>query len=162
MTIDVVVDGPGVPKTLVEKAVSHKRAAEKLARQENDDSVLFDEVWCVFDVDDHVKIPDAKQQAKANQISLAISNPCFELWALLHYQSQTAHITRQKLARLLQTHIPGYEKLLPVDDLEPRYPSALKRGMALEKDCERLGEPGKNPSTGVHHLAERIRGAKTH
>lgn len=157
--IDVQVDGPGVPKTLVERAVKRKKDTLALAERLANDSELFDEIWCVFDVDAHPKIADAKQQARAHQIELAISNPCFELWTLLHYQSQTAHIERNKLASLLKRHIPRYRKQLPLEELEARYAEALTRAVALAKDCDRLCEPHKNPSTGVHHLVERIRKA---
>jgi hypothetical protein len=36
-------------------------------------------VWCVFDIDEHPVIPEAKDQAPANRIELTISNPYFEL-----------------------------------------------------------------------------------
>jgi hypothetical protein len=50
-----------------------------------------DEVWCVFDVDEHPKLAEARDQANANGIQLAVSNPCFELWLLLHFQEHRAH-----------------------------------------------------------------------
>lgn len=157
MAIDIEVDGPGVPKTLVERAVKRKKRAQALAERFADDSELFDDIWCVFDVDVHPKIADAKQQARAHGIALAISNPRFELWALLHYQDQTGHIERGKVTSLLRRHIPRYRKQLPLEQLEARYTAALTRSRSLEKDCERLAEPHKNPSTGVHHLVELIR-----
>ena len=71
----------GEPKALVQRAVEKKKDAERLARSQKDSNLRYDQVWCVFDIDEHRLIPEAKQQAVANGIELAISNPCFELWA---------------------------------------------------------------------------------
>src|ERR1700733_13496047 len=111
--VEVVLCQGGVPKTLVERAVEMKKEADsKAAKDENE---RYDEVWCVFDIDDHPKIDDAKLQARYNGIRLAISNPCFELWVLLHFQDQRAHISRTQLRAACRKHLPGYEKNLPVE-----------------------------------------------
>lgn len=55
----------GDPKALVELAKAKRNEAKRAAKRENDDSLLFDEVWCVFDVDQHARLPDAIQQADA-------------------------------------------------------------------------------------------------
>ena len=52
-----VMGGVGVPQTIVEAAREHKREAEKRARREKDENLCFDEVWCVFDVDDPTACP---------------------------------------------------------------------------------------------------------
>ena len=70
----------GTPFTLVQLALRLKQEAARRARAESDENLHFDEVWCVYDVDDHPKLNDARQLAEANHIQLAISNPCFELW----------------------------------------------------------------------------------
>lgn len=92
--VDVKISPGGVPKTLVERATEMKKAGEREANTKKDEYLRYDEVWCVFDIDDHPKIADARQQARDNGIDLAISNPCFELWVLLHFQDQRAHISR--------------------------------------------------------------------
>jgi RloB-like protein len=84
--IELQIEGGGAPKALVERAVALKRQAARDARREADDNLKYDEVWCVFDVDEHQLIHEAKEQAKANGVELAESNPCFELWVLLHFQ----------------------------------------------------------------------------
>ena len=68
--ITLQIEAGGVPKTLVEKAVR----LMKDAAQSPDPNDHFDQVWCVFDIDEHPKIADAKQQAANHGISLAISN----------------------------------------------------------------------------------------
>jgi hypothetical protein len=151
-----VVPGGVNPKTLVDYAVEKKQEAERKARREKDDNLKYDEVWCVFDVDLHEHIPDAKQKASANKINLAISNPCFELWLLLHFQEQSAHIERHHVQSACRGHIPGYDKEVPFELIFPRYREAVQRAEALEHWQETRGCAGDNPSTGVHRLTERI------
>jgi RloB-like protein len=126
-------DEGGVPKTLVERAVARKRAADRDAKSRRDEFLSYDEVWCVFDVDAHPHLPDARQQARDNGIFLAISNPCFELWALLHFQDHTAHIEREDASRRLKRHLPRYEKALPFARLHPTYNEAVQRARELDR-----------------------------
>lgn len=67
----------GVPLTLVQKAVERKRDPE------------VDECWCLFDVEwpkNHPNLHAAIDLARAHGIRLAISNPCFEIWLILHHR----------------------------------------------------------------------------
>ena len=125
---------PGsTPKAIVERAVKLKKQADRDAKRSADDNLKYDETWCVLDVDDHLLIAEAQEQAKANGVEVAISNPCFELWALLHFQDQRAHIERGKVQRLCAKHMPGYEKELSYDILRSKYSEALRRAEDLEK-----------------------------
>jgi hypothetical protein len=156
-TLEIVIDDQhGTPKTLVERAVELKRQATTEAKRQRDDNLAYDEVWCVFDVDEHPLLPEARQQAQVNGISLAISNPCFELWALLHFQNQTAAEDRNKVRELLKRHIPKYDKELPAQILIPRLEKAMESARHLDHLADLAGAPGKNPSTGVYRLVERI------
>ncbi len=152
-----VVPGGSNPKTLVDYAVEKKQEAERRSRREKDDNLKYDEVWCVFDVDLHEHIPDAKQKADANKIKLAISNPCFELWLLLHFQEQSAHIERHDVQSACRDHMPRYGKEVPFELVFPHYREAVERALALDNWQQEQGRPGGNPSTGVHRLTERIR-----
>jgi hypothetical protein len=156
--VEIEIEGRGEgPKSLVERAVLRKKESDRSARKEGKDSQVYDEIWCVFDVDEHAKLADARQQARDNGIELAVSNPCFELWALLHFQSQTAYLERQAARSRLKAHLPGYDKDLPFARLRTGYREAVQRATHLEGRCEERGCPGDNPSTGVHRLTERIR-----
>lgn len=156
--VEVEVEGHGAgPKTLVERASLRKRESDRYAQKEQDAFLAYDEIWCVFDVDEHAKLADARQQARDKGIELAVSNPCFELWALLHFQSQTAYLERQAARSRLKAHLPGYDKDLPFARLRTSYGEAVRRAAQLERRCEERGCPGDNPSTGVHRLTERIR-----
>jgi len=151
-----VVPGGVDPKTLVDEAVDRKKEAERQARTQKDDNLKYDEVWCVFDVDVHQYVPEAKQKAEANKVNVAISNPCFELWLLLHFQDRGAHIERHQVQSLCRGHMPGYVKEVPFERLFPRYAEAVQRADALDHWQTTRGCAGENPSTGVHRLTERI------
>lgn len=151
--VEIVIEGHGEdPKALVERAVLRKREE----RRSRDPEKSFDEIWCVFDVDEHARLADARQQARDNGIELAVSNPCFELWALLHFQDQTAFVDREKVRSSLKKHLPDYRKALPFDQMRPGYEEAVRRAEHLDRRCEERGCPGDNPSTGVHRLTELI------
>lgn len=159
--VEIEVDPEGgVPKTLVERAAARKKEADRASRRQEDENLKFDEVWCVFDVDEHPHLPDAKQQARDNGIHLAISNPCFELWALLHFAEQTAYIHRHDVATKLKSYLPRYKKQLPCEQLWPRYEIAKTRAEKLLERQEKNGTPEGNPSTLVHSLVESIRSAR--
>jgi hypothetical protein len=154
--VELKIEHGGTPKTLVERAVQIKKAAEGDAKRSKDENLKYDAAWCVFDVDEHPFLAEARQQAHDNGISVAVSNPCFELWALFHFQDQRAHIERREVQRLCRQYMPRYEKRLPCEDLLPSYREAVHRSIALEQWNHTRGTEGGNPSTGVHKLTEEI------
>lgn len=136
--------GPaGVPLTVVQTAIERRKQAEDEAKRQRDEYLLWDQVWAVFDMDDHPNVADARQLAMANDIRLAVSNPCFELWALLHFADQHAHIERGKLRAALQQHVPGYDKELPFAKLHAGYSEAV-RPCSRARRC---GETDWSPRT---------------
>jgi hypothetical protein len=73
-----------VPLTLISMAADARGKAI-------DEEAEIDEFWCVFDVEwpiNHPNLHDALDRARRNDIQLAISNPCFELWLILEMQDQ--------------------------------------------------------------------------
>jgi hypothetical protein len=94
--IDLRFRAGAVPKTLVHWAVEEKKAAE---------GDPYDEVWVVFDVDEHPDVAAGKDRATANDLRVAVSNPCFELWALLHFEFWSSSIERDKLRKRCVKHI---------------------------------------------------------
>jgi len=141
----VTLRGPaGVPKTMVESAVAEKNQ--------------YDEVWCVFDVDSHPHLAEAKQQAFANGISVALSNPCFELFLLLHYQYYSRPCTRQEIRRDLKKHLPAYDKKIDFYPFWERYPTAKANHERLEAWHATRGTTGEPPSTAAVLLIECLKG----
>lgn len=146
----------GVPRTLVDVAIGRKREAEREAKRLRDDFAAYDEVWCVFDVDAHPHLLDAKQKARAHGLQLAISNPCFELWLLLHFRDSPGPRSRHQMQRLFADFVQGYAKHIDFGALSPGLDEAMSRARRLDDDARRMGEPGRNPTTGVYRLAESM------
>lgn len=151
------VGAAGVPMTVVSRAIELRDLAAARARAERDDNLRWDEVWVVFDVDEHPRVEEAKLKAEAAGIECAVSNPCFELWALLHFTKQQAHIERDDVASKLRKYMPGYQKRLDYEAMKPGYPKAVDRARSLAEEANRFGEPGRNPTSGVYRLTENIR-----
>jgi len=65
----------------------------------------------VFDVGEHPKLPEALDLARRHEIAVAISNPCIELWFLLHFERQMAFIGRWDAQRRAEATL-GCSKVL--------------------------------------------------
>jgi hypothetical protein len=152
--IEISPEG-GDPLRLVRRAVSMKEAAQRAAERERDQNLLYDEIWCVVDVDNHERLNDARRVAEQHQINLAVSEPCFELWGLLHFQDQWAYIECSAVQDALREHLPYYEKRLDFDAIRPAYGQARGRAIALDERRVR-NDGGSNPSTNVWQLVDSL------
>lgn len=118
--------------TVVSRAVELKRYESREARRGR--GRASDEYWCVFDVDQHPNVGAVIEKALANGIGVALSNPCIELWFILHFQDQTAHIERSN-AQAVSKELLMCDKILDnaaLEDLTERFPEAKVRAMALD------------------------------
>ena len=146
----------GDPRTVVERAI---KELEKLKRDEFAEN---DSVWAMFDRDSHPRFNEAKNLAHGNGIRLAISNPCFELWGILHYQEQDAPIEslecQRKLWQLHPGNNAGSRKIFGDRWAIARYyQTAVERASLSLQRRKEEGQPEGNPSTTVHLLTESIR-----
>ena len=148
------------PMKLVNKAV-RKLAYDKRRK----DGGTFDEIWCVFDYDAHFEEPSdlltLLSDASSRDINVAVSNPCFELWLVLHYQAVTGTVDRHVIQRTA-------DKLKIVDDkrirevalsrLQRDYAVARQHAKALRVRHQHNGNhETSNPSTAVWELVDEIR-----
>lgn len=74
------------PLELVNEAIRHKRDSSR---------IKGDKHWVVYDREGVAKYKDsihdeARKKADRNNVNIALSNVCFELWILLHFRSNTA------------------------------------------------------------------------
>lgn len=150
----------GVPLTVVQNAVRLQQEADTDAARLRDENLKWDDVWAVFDVDEHPHIPEASAMASAHSIHLAVSNPCFELWALLHFCEQRGRIGRHDAQSRLREFMADYEKTLDYARMRNGYSQAVKRAVELERIARCTDCPGDNPTTGVYRLTEQIRTSK--
>lgn len=165
-TVDFVIVEPGGsdPKTIVSAVVERVAELERAHKWRRGDSA-----WAVFDGEEHWRTRgerhnwnDAIQLAEAREIRLAISNPCFELWYLLHFQARAAELDRDAALVALRAHMPKYEKNLPLFERlhrEGGMQPAVERARGLAAMCGRAGwSRWRNPSTGVFRLVELLLG----
>jgi hypothetical protein len=151
----------GTPLHLVEEAV---RVKQREAREEKRGrGRAHDQVWCIFDRDEHPFLPEAFAPARKHGVRTAFSNPCLELWFLWHFQDQTGHIERREAQRTARGYL-GCDKNLTEAALKAlalpeRFAAARKRAQALETKHLGDGSPAAgNPSSDVWQLIDLIRG----
>lgn len=148
----------GAPLQLVDWAVAAQKHEAYEARRGRGNP--HDEIWCVFDRDQHPRVAEAIALAEQHGILVALSNPCIELWFILHYEDRTSHIDADK-AKKRSHELTGCKKTLTeaaLKDLEARHDQAAERAKAL--DSKHMGDgspPRHNPSSEVWKLVERIR-----
>jgi len=145
------------PRLCRPDAAEQRAESERQAKAEHDANLKFDEVWAMFDVDEHPKLKEAIELADREGVKVAVSNPCFELWALLHFEDQRGHIERKKLRERLKRHMKGYDKELDFSKLRDTYEAALTRAKALHEAAKKSGQSRPNPSTDAYLLTETIR-----
>ncbi|MEZ4317157.1 MAG: RloB family protein [Myxococcota bacterium] len=153
-----VLGGVGAPITIVATAKALRE--DGTAKAKSDPNEAFNEVWCVFDRDEHPSFKEAIDMAQANGLKLAISNPCFELWLLLHFRDSPGARHRHEVQRMLRDdHLPGYDKKLKFEDVAGGVEQATRRAKRLLSDAQALGDGlFKNPTTSVYGLTESIAG----
>ncbi len=149
--------GRGVPKSVVEFAKERKKEAEKGASRHADENIAYDSVWCVFDVDDHPALNEASQLARDCGIKLAISNPCVELWLLLHFRDSPGMQHRERIVELLCDYVPDYNKHVKFSLYAASYEQAKARAERMYDSAEADGDLDRNPLTTVFKLTEEIR-----
>lgn len=155
-----VVDADGTdPLTLVKAAIAlrEESIADKLW-------LMDDQVWAVFDGDEHltanlVRWKNAIHLARERKVNLAVSNPSFELWYLLHFQDQTANLDRVRAYHLVKKHIKNYQKSSVVwpEPLQELTPDAIDRAAGLRLRATNNGlSPYSNPTTDVDILVKAL------
>ncbi|RJO69104.1 RloB domain-containing protein [Nocardia panacis] len=139
----------GVPLTLVERAMERKRDKE------------IDSCWCVFDVEwprNHPHLGKALELAKASDIGLAISNPCFELWLILHHRDHTSFIDTHCAERDSRGLDGRAGKQIDAARYMPLRNQAHRRASSLARLHADNGSelPRNNPSSGMFELLDAL------
>lgn len=147
----------GDPLGLVKAAISARDRASARARRDRDDNLKYDQVWCILDVDGHSRLAPALKLASEENIRIALSNPCFERWLLLHFVARTAYLTTAAAQQQLKTHVQGYDKHLNCRVIEGKYETARLRAQKLAEQHERDGKlKNTNPSSDIWHLVDEL------
>ena len=110
-----------------------------------------DKVFLMYDLDVDGML---EQLQKIPNAELLVSNPCVELWFLLHYQEQKTEISSDKCFKKLQMVSNGYKKGVLAE--EEKDELAKNKDQALER-AKKLVE-FQNPSSTVYKLLEKLKG----
>ncbi|MCZ0981235.1 RloB family protein [Streptomyces diastatochromogenes] len=154
-------DFHGTPRSLVEQAVEAKKKEEREERRGR--GRAHSHYWCIFDRDEHPYIPEAFELAASNNIHTAYSNPCIEVWFMLHFQDQSAHIHRHDAQRKSNEYLncnkslsgSALAELAKIDKFE----IAKSRAISLDSKHAGDGSPvASNPSSSIWKLMDLIRG----
>ncbi len=153
-----------VPNCSFKDPLNLTKFAKKMKSAYDIDLKRGDMICCVFDVDNNKNdmIKKAKRDADSNNIDIILSNPCFELWYLLHFEFSTAHMsTNQVFQQLKRKYIPDYQKNQSYfNRLKLHLSRAIENAQKLnsfhEKNLTPLFSTESNPSTQVFKLVQHI------
>lgn len=140
-------------------------AAQKTMQKEELDFEQGDLVYCVFDVDFSQSrkkdIEYVLKKSKKENIHIILSNPCFEIWFLLHYRYSTRiYESNDAVVNDLQKYLPGYEKKSDIFDLlKDHSDDAIKYSKKLKEYHQEMGNVDIidcNPSTDIYKIIETL------
>lgn len=165
-----VLEDVGVPLTVVKAAVSERRAllekARKIRKEDGFDPPF--RVWAVFDKDEH-DVEPAIALAKTEGVDVAFSNPCFEVWALLHFDKEYGsqdgrHDVQRRLSRVMPSYHhennPVIEFALVKDRVDSAISAAARLCKCREDEGAALGCPATTVGVLVKKVIENGRGAR--
>lgn len=137
------------PLSVVQRAHDETQGGELIGQRDG-----FDQVWCVFDVDHHHRTEEAIAKAAQLGINVALSNPCFEIWLLWHFEDYAKHIDAPGLARRLRKH--GFTGKGVVRGFDYSLVEQAERRVHHQQQPQ-----PNNPGTGVHRLTAFLRASST-
>ncbi len=164
-TLQIIVlrhQGRTDPRSIIERVIEERKEMKS-----NQAWTEGDSAWAVFDGDEHIEqSPDnwrsAIDLATKQKIKLAITNPCFEFWYLIHFQDYFAQITRDRVINLLGKHIPNYDKSMCLypKPLKPLTEQAIQRAERIAAQIERdeLDEHSNPCCSGLPKLIQSLLG----
>lgn len=156
-----IIPGAGVPDTLVRKAIEVREELLRQKRRSPDSFTACFRVWAVFDRDEHPLVEESIALALANKIDVAFSDPCFEIWPILHLANYGAQDGRHEVQRKLSELMPNYEHdkgaRIDYDVIKDQFQNAYDRAARLNDARINENCPRGRPSTSVGDLVLKIK-----
>lgn len=124
-----------------------------------------DRAYCIFDTDlderKNMQIIKARKLAKKYHIIMITSNPCIELWFLLHFEYTTAWLSNNDVINKLTKYYPKYEKNINIfPEIKDKVSEAIKNAKKLESfqldNNKIIGMVDANPSTEMYKIVEEL------
>lgn len=157
--------GVGSPITVAKEALGLARGMglSSRSRRRKNSFEENDWVWAIFDRDDHERYSEAVAVCEENGIGVARSNPCFELWLILHEtdydRPDGRHVVQRELERLRKEYDRNRRKVPDCEEMVTRLLDAETRSEAQLRRRVDEGSPFGPPSTTVGALTREIREA---
>jgi hypothetical protein len=162
--VEVHIDGKrgdSKPISVVDYAISLKEKRAQIASR-SPILMVYDVVWCVIDVEapqPDSTLASALDKAKAHKLRVALSNPFFEYWILLHFKKIITPFNKdKKLHSALKKVHPTYKKSrIGFNILYSLTETAIKHAEEVLKETG-CGEDLRdyNPSTHVHLVVKHL------
>lgn len=136
------IEGARITQTLVDKRIKEL----KISAQDKVSTFLM------YDMD----VPATNTKVMSCNAELLLSNPCFELWLLLHAKNQKSAISTQAVLKELEKSSPVWKNYTKAsftntqkDFLRNHLEEAISRAMELRKF--------KNPSSSVYKILDFLK-----
>ena len=129
-------------------------------RKSKEDGIKYDQIFCVFDRDNQPSaFAEALELCKSKKFISIVSNPCFEIWPLLHFQIRESGFgdpkqvlkSLKKLPEFKDYDKDGVQIFKSTVDLVD---TACKHAALLTS--KQHNNPKKDPFTNVHLLIKRF------
>lgn len=141
-------------------ASSPEAALKRLQRYERENNLEpGDELWVVVDVDNWG--PEALDrlcvECRRAGYQVAVSNPCFELWLVLHQEKPPKPLTTQSCHRALERLLGRYEKAnYDVTKLMSYVDAAIRHASQLDQEEDPDTLWPHSTGTHVYKLVQKL------
>lgn len=152
----------GAPMTIAEHASDH-HSKQRMKKKKGVLSSFEeeDQTWAVYDRDAHPFIAEAAEKCRAAGVQLAFSDPCFELWLILHLEGfdrpDDRHSVQRHLRKICSSYDDKSRKTAKFEELLANLDLAEERA---QSQFQRRQEEGgcSPPYTTVFQLTRALRG----
>lgn len=138
------IEGSRITPSLVEKRVREVKISL------NDDVRVF----LMYDMD----VPAINEKIQKCKATPLLSNPCFELWLLLHAKEQNASISTERTIKELEKSMPLWE-CYSKSSFTKTQKQYLKKQVKIAVGRAKKLKDFQNPSTGVYKLVRLLEGS---
>lgn len=152
----------GTPATIADAIIKEKN--DDKPRKNQDSWAKSNQYWAVFDHDEHPYIRETIDRLKANNVGIAYSNPCFELWLILHFMDHDSpehrHDIQRNYEKLDESYCKTSGKAADISKIIGGVEKAEERAHNLNVRRFNERNVGGNPSTTVGLLTRALREMK--
>jgi hypothetical protein len=110
-----------------------------------------DQTFVMFDLDVAGMLDHLNQ---LSHVTLLVSNPCIEIWFLLHIEDCKTELSSEECVKRLLSHFKKYKKGILRDEEKTELIAHLSEAISRAKGLSPYG----NPSSSIYQLIEAIKG----